>query len=66
MSWGETKYPANNYLSLDSEELYDSMWRHMLEIRKGNPTDSESGLSHIDHFVANVMMWYVTSTKTER
>jgi len=64
MSWGESKYPANNYISLDSEELYDSMWRHMLEIRKGNKTDSESGLSHKDHFVANVMMWYVTITKT--
>jgi hypothetical protein len=58
MTWGEGKYPKDNYLKLPSEDLYDSMLRHMLEVVKDKDSvDSESGLKHLDHFRANVLMW---------
>lgn len=42
--------------SNDVQRYMASAWRHLLEYRKGNKTDDESGLSHLYHLAFNVML----------
>ena len=57
LEFGASKYGDHNWRGAGENftllKIMDSMERHLLEIKKGNDFDDESGLSHISHVLAN-------------
>lgn len=50
LTFGAQKYAANNWRNgLEYSRLTAAMLRHLMAIQKGEDTDPESGLPHIDH-----------------
>lgn len=39
----------------DENELWDSFYRHLIEINAGEEFDKESGLQHLGHLMCNIM-----------
>lgn len=57
MSYGLVKYPAHNYrLGIAWASIYASIMRHLLLWFWDGRPDEESGLSHLDHAAADVLM----------
>jgi len=59
MGYGKDKYDEYNYRKgegLDYMRLYDAAQRHMLAWSLGEDIDPESGLPHLDHAAASIMM----------
>lgn len=53
LTFGANKYSANNWRGgLSYSRIIAALFRHLLEIMKGNDIDEESGLPHIDHLGA--------------
>jgi hypothetical protein len=62
LTFGAKKYAANNWRKgMPYSRVIAALERHLLEIKKGNLIDDESGLPHIDHlgccwmFLSNFM-----------
>jgi hypothetical protein len=64
---GATNYPDRedgepNWKHVpDGEQRYlEALTRHLAEIHKGSPIDSESGFSHLTHIAANALfcLWF--------
>ncbi len=57
LTFGAEKYGPNNWQNVDDAEnrYYAATLRHLLAWRKGEKTDPESGLSHLDHVATNIM-----------
>jgi len=54
LEFGESKYGRDNWkLGLSKESVLDSMIRHVAKLNDGEECDSESGVSHIGHIMAN-------------
>lgn len=57
LEFGAGKYGDHNWRlagdNLTLLKILDSLERHLLEIKKGNDIDEESGLPHIAHVLAN-------------
>lgn len=51
LTYGANKYADNNWKTVEPfvERYYAAMMRHIVEWRKGNLIDAESGLSHLTH-----------------
>lgn len=57
LTMGANKYGARNWMKgLTVSSILDSLNRHLLEYEKGIDIDPESGLSHLSHIGANLMM----------
>jgi len=59
MGFGQDKYDEYNYRKgegLDYMRLYDAAQRHMIAWSLGEDIDPESGLPHLDHAAASIMM----------
>lgn len=57
MTFGATKYSAHNWANgFDWSRLCGSALRHLLAWMSGQDKDPESGLSHLDHLGACVVM----------
>jgi hypothetical protein len=57
MTFGATKYGSNNWKNgIPTSQLYASLQRHLTSFYEGNLVDSESGLDHLYHSAANIMM----------
>lgn len=57
MTAGTLKYGRDNWKKgQPTNQMLDSLLRHILALKKGNLVDDESGLLHVDHIVANAMM----------
>ena len=57
MTHGSTKYEDYNWRKgLDWTRLIDATQRHLLAFTSGIDIDAESGMPHIDHVAANIMM----------
>jgi hypothetical protein len=55
-NFGCEKYTADNWqLGLPMVQLSDSLQRHLWAWLKGENTDKESGLSHLDHVLWNAV-----------
>jgi len=55
--YGAKKYGANNWQrGMRWNRLYASSLRHLLSWQNGRDDDKESGLSHLSHAIANLMM----------
>lgn len=57
LSFGASKYGRLNYQQgIDEHRLLSAVMRHMNSYRAGQKTDEESGLSHLYHVAATLMM----------
>src|ERR1700679_3823474 len=57
MTYGQKKYSAHNWRKgFKYSRLIDAAMRHLLTYNSGERVDSETGLSHLAHCMANLMM----------
>lgn len=64
MTFGAKKYAAHNWANgFDYSRLIGSAMRHLLAWMSGQDKDSESGLSHLDHLGACVVMLIAHETE---
>lgn len=58
LMYGEKKYDRFNYLQLENgeERIYSACLRHLEAWREGERTDPESGLPHLSHALASILM----------
>jgi hypothetical protein len=56
MSKNKGKYPAMNWKQpIDTDKLKQSLFRHVIEVMKGNYTDSNEELGHLTAIALNAM-----------
>lgn len=62
LQYGASKYAPKNWQGLENAKgrYLDALYRHLQEYAKGNPTDDESGQSHLAHACCNLLflMWF--------
>jgi hypothetical protein len=66
MQAGASKYPENNWVLLESDDLLNSLLRHVIEVASGSYKDGESGLSHFGHIAVNAMFLYFKEKQSGR
>lgn len=67
LTFGAKKYSKDNWKKCTEPERYiNALERHLLEVKKGNFIDSESGCSHLAHLSCNAMfLHYFTKNKNK-
>lgn len=58
--FGAKKYAEKGYLKgggLEPKRVLNSLLRHFIALQSGEENDQESGLAHIDHIIANAVMY---------
>jgi hypothetical protein len=62
--YGATKYETWNWTKGDNIlKLLDSAYRHIIAFQSGDDNDEETGESHIDHAIANLLFIKHTMSK---
>lgn len=57
LTFGASKYEPNNWQNVEDgkDRYYAAALRHLMAYRRGEVTDPESGLSHLEHAACNIM-----------
>ena len=57
LTFGAKKYADNSWQNLPNRKTryFSSLMRHLLAYWMGEKTDDESGMSHLDHAMTNLM-----------
>ena len=62
LTYGAGKYAPNNWRKVEDpiERYYAALMRHLVEWRKCNKIDEESGYNHLSHVLCNIvfLMWF--------
>lgn len=70
LTFGAKKYEAESWKTLEDglRRYLTATERHILAIKKGELTDSESGLPHAYHAATDLMMvqWFIDNAKGDR
>lgn len=56
LAYGAEKHGERDYTNYSDENIINAIYRHLAEIRKGNPYDAETGELHWSHLAANCIM----------
>jgi hypothetical protein len=56
MTFGAEKYGEKNYYGVPLERYFSAAMRHLLAYHAGEMYDQESGISHLAHVSANMMI----------
>lgn len=54
LTFGAAKYEKDNWRKGSIDRYVSALYRHLAEWRDGEPNDSESGYSHLDHAICNI------------
>ncbi|MBW1931420.1 MAG: hypothetical protein JRI56_00035 [Deltaproteobacteria bacterium] len=55
LTFGAKKYGPDNWKEgIETDRIYGATMRHLMAWRRGEKTDSESGLSHLWHVACNL------------
>lgn len=67
LEYGSLKYSPNDWKKgLPTNEIFESMMRHLVELQAGNELDEETGLHHTGHVLCNAMfLAYMYQSKRE-
>lgn len=67
LEYGAKKYAPDNWKKgMPVNEILDCAFRHLIAFKQGETFDSESGVSHIGHAMANLMfIQYMLDNKPE-
>lgn len=67
LTFGAKKYTKDNWKRCTEIERYiNALERHLIEVKKGNFIDDESGCSHLAHLSCNAMfLHYLTKNKNK-
>jgi hypothetical protein len=59
-TFGSKKYGDNTWQGIDQDRYYAALMRHLVEWRKGNSLDDESGKLHLSHAAWNAIaiLWH--------
>lgn len=58
LTFGAKKYDVDNWKKgIPENEVIDALLRHLIDYRKGEHFDPETGLDHRDHIGCNLMFW---------
>ncbi len=64
LEFGAKKYSPDNWkLGLDRQEILESIMRHLAALIDGEQNDTESGLPHTGHIMANAMFYNFMTDK---
>ena len=64
MEYGASKYEVNNWMKpMNTNEILESLTRHLFALLDGQELDEESQQPHIGHIMANAMMYHYHRTK---
>ncbi|TLS99911.1 dATP/dGTP diphosphohydrolase domain-containing protein [Aliarcobacter cibarius] len=67
LTFGATKYSKDNWKKCEDINRYiDALERHLLEVKKGNYIDSESGCSHLAHISCNAMFLHYFTRESKQ
>jgi hypothetical protein len=67
MTCGANKYGYENWLKgsgLERNRYFSAALRHLTAYHKGEKLDPESGISHVAHAAAGLLMWLETDLRT--
>lgn len=67
LTYGANKYEPNGWRNVPDaiNRYYAALRRHLTEYRKGNVTDDESGLKHLEHAACNICFLLELSKESE-
>lgn len=68
LTFGAHKYSDSGWKTIENkhDRNYASLMRHIIEWRKGNKTDEESGQNHLLHAAYNLMVLYYDDLEKEK
>ena len=69
LTFGAEKYAPNSWQTVPNakERYLDALYRHIEAYRNGESKDSESGISHLSHALANcAFLLHFEATENER
>ena len=69
LTFGAEKYAPNSWQTVQNakERYLDALYRHIEAYRNGESKDSESGISHLSHALANcAFLLHFEATENER
>lgn len=66
-TYGSVKYGDRNWeKGIDDSRLFAALMRHVTAVLNGDENDAESGMPHLAHAAANILMWLNNRKKAKK
>ena len=68
LEYGTRKYSAHSWKNVEPERYFGALMRHLTKHQAGEEVDKESGLTHLDHAMCNLMflVWFHKKKDTNK